>query len=57
MEEVAIYDLKGSLLTTENTSNKNNTSIAVSHFSRGMYIVVLTTKTGKKIFKKLIVTN
>ncbi len=57
IQEVAIYDLKGSLLITENTTNKSNTSIILSDFSKGFYVVALTTETGKKIFKKLIVTN
>jgi hypothetical protein len=57
MQEVAIYDLKGSLLLTENTTKKGTTSISVADFSKGFYVVVLTTETGKKIVKKLIVTN
>ncbi|PJC06273.1 MAG: hypothetical protein CO068_12015, partial [Flavobacteriaceae bacterium CG_4_9_14_0_8_um_filter_34_30] len=55
IEQVAIYDVKGSLIYDEATFEKNQTSILVSSFSKGIYVVSLLTNQGNKIYKKLIV--
>jgi hypothetical protein len=53
---IEIYDFTGRLVYSENFENvKNKTSIELSEFSNGVYLVKLTTNLGQSAVKKLIV--
>lgn len=53
---IEIYDYTGRLVYLENFENaKNKTSIELSEFSNGVYLVKLTTNLGQTAVKKLIV--
>jgi hypothetical protein len=52
---IEIYDFTGRLVYTVNFENtKNKTSIELSEFSNGVYLVKLTITTGQSATKKLI---
>jgi hypothetical protein len=53
---IEIYDFTGRLVHTENSEiAKNKTSIELSEFSNGVYLVKLTTADSKTGLKKLII--
>lgn len=51
---VTIYEITGKRIYTLNNDTLDSISIDVSHFSKGIYLVELTTENNTKVTKKLI---
>ena len=54
LEKISIYDVMGKLIQTVNT-DVNSQTIDVSAFTKGVYMVEITTENGLKTTKKLVV--
>jgi hypothetical protein len=55
MQQVTITDLAGRVLFSKQMKGVSNTQINVGNIGKGIFIVTVTDKTGKRETKKLIV--
>jgi len=55
VRSISIFDLKGSLLFSEEAISTTNKEISLSGFSNGMYLVKITSEAGDTQVKKLLI--
>ena len=55
LESIAIIDVKGSILISEEKLSSSEITIAVNELSRGLYIVRILSENGKMFIKKLVI--
>jgi hypothetical protein len=56
IQTVAIYDMVGRLLKTENVNLKSQIAIDISNLQAGLYVVKVTSATGVQV-RKLVIND